>query len=85
MNIIKIHSGNESEMGFFMYVDATEIPGVIVKLPVDSGALCQGTRLLVTAWVCNLQSKSEGSIAADLGFTFKGITEKEMKREKRLF
>lgn len=73
----KIHSGNESEMGFFMYVDATEIPGVIVKLPVDSGALCQGTRLLVTAWVCNLQSKSEGSIAADLGFTFKGITEKE--------
>lgn len=44
---------------------------------MDSGALCQGTRLLVTAWVCNLQSKSEGSIAADLGFTFKGITEKE--------
>lgn len=64
----------DDEMGYFMYVDATEMPGVIVKLPVDSSALCQGTRLLVTAWVCNLQSKSLGSIAADLGFTFKGVS-----------
>ena len=40
----------DDEMGYFMYVDATEVPGVIVKLPVDSSALCQGTRLLVTAY-----------------------------------
>lgn len=62
----------DDEMGYFMYVDATEVPGVIVKLPVDS-SLCAGTRLLVTAWVCNLQSNTPGSIAADLGFTFKGV------------
>lgn len=72
----------DDEMGYFMYVDATEVPGVIVKLPVDSSALCQGTRLLVTAWVCNLQSNSPGSIAADLGFTFKGVSKN--KEEKIL-
>ncbi len=61
------------EMGFFMYVDATDVPGVITKLPLNE-RLCVGTRLLVTAWVCNLQAKSDLSIAADLGFTFKGVT-----------
>lgn len=66
--------GLPDEMGFFMYVDATDVPGVITKLPLNE-KLCVGTRLLVTAWVCNLQAKSNLSIAADLGFTFKGITE----------
>lgn len=59
--------------GYFMYVDATDIPGVIVKLPLNQ-KLCSDTRLLVTAWVCNLQSKKPtNNIAADIGFTFKGI------------
>lgn len=65
-----------TDWGYFMYVDATDIPGVIVRLPLHE-KLCSDTRLLVTAWVCNLQFKDEKATAADLGLTFKGVKGEE--------
>ena len=40
--------------GFFMYVDADEVPGLITKLPIGNITLCSQTQIVVTAWVCNL-------------------------------
>lgn len=61
------------KMGYFLYLDAIDEPGRIVSLPVEN-QLCKGTRLLVTAWVCNMEAKTSNSIAGDIGFTFKGFT-----------
>ena len=60
--------------GYFLYVDAADEPGVITKLKFSED-LCPNTRLLVTAWVCNLNSMQAGSLDADVGLTFKGIRE----------
>lgn len=63
------------KMGYFLYLDAIDEPGRIVSLPVNT-ELCSDTKLLVTAWVCNMESTSAtDAVAGDIGLTFKGITE----------
>lgn len=61
------------KMGYFLYLDATDEPGRIVSLPVST-ELCSDTKLLVTAWVCNMEGVRGTTITGDIGFTFKGIT-----------
>ena len=56
------------QSGYFMYLDATDEPGVITKIEIDE--LCPNTSLIVTAWVCDLTHSSDAS-HADVGFTFK--------------
>ncbi|WP_455636777.1 T9SS type A sorting domain-containing protein [Parabacteroides sp.] len=46
----RTHSKNENEYGYFYYVDASNEPGRIVRVPIE-GDVCRGTELLVTAWV----------------------------------
>lgn len=65
-------SGGE-ELGFFLYLDASDMPGVITKIKLD-GTLCPSTSLVFTAWVCDMASTSS-STHADIGFTLKGVDE----------
>ena len=57
--------------GFFLYLDATDDPGVIttIDLPND---LCSDTRLIVTAWVCDMAHRRTET-HADIGLTFIGV------------
>ncbi|MBC8600718.1 T9SS type A sorting domain-containing protein [Parabacteroides acidifaciens] len=58
--------------GFFMYVDATDEPGVITKMNISG--LCPHTSLIVSAWVCDLAHSNASDVAhADVGFTFKRV------------
>lgn len=60
----------EDGFGYFLYVDAADEAGVITKLKFNED-LCPNTRLLVTAWVCNLGGTY--GLSADVGLTFKGV------------
>ncbi len=55
--------------GHFLYLDATDEPGVITK--IDVGQLCKYTTLIVSAWVCDMVYLDSGAEKADVGFTFK--------------
>lgn len=44
-----------TKYGYFCYVDASQLPGRIVNVPIN-GRLCGGTELTVTAWVANMTS-----------------------------
>ena len=61
-----------SNMGYFLYLDATDEPGVITNMELTE-PLCPNTKLIVTAWVCDLAHSESGLAHADIGFTFKGI------------
>lgn len=63
--------GNQS--GYFMYIDATDDPGVITKISLKDQTLCANTSLIVSAWVCELAHYNERQNVsnADVGFTFK--------------
>jgi len=65
---LKEKSGNS--YGSFLYLDATDDPGVITKINV--GQLCRYTTLIVSAWICDMVY-SEGAEKADVGFTFKRL------------
>lgn len=60
---------NGQQSGYFMYVDASETPGVITKIPISG--LCPNTSLIVNAWVCDVTSGT-GRTPANIGFTLKG-------------
>ena len=45
----------QTKYGYFCYVDASQLPGRIVSVPIN-GRLCGGTELTVTAWVANMTS-----------------------------
>ena len=64
-------SGNAST--YHMYIDASDRPGVIARLPFDE-VLCSGTELFVSAWVKSAKYSSESTNAAML-FTLMGVTE----------
>lgn len=64
-----VDSGN-TQSGYFMYVDASEVPGVITQLPIDG--LCPNTSLIVNAWICDMSwQPGNGATQADVGFTLK--------------
>lgn len=58
------------QYGYFLYIDAADEAGVITTLTFDND-LCPNTRLIVSAWIANLNT-SGGSQDADVGFIFKG-------------
>lgn len=61
---------NGEQSGYFMYLDATDEPGIITKIDISN--LCPHTTLLVSAWICDL-AESTGVEHADVGFTLKRI------------
>ena len=65
-----------AQNGYFLYVDAADEAGVITSISLGKEALCPNTRIIVTAWVCNLKTTDEnvadGSVNADIGFILKG-------------
>ena len=76
----RTHEKDASKYGYFLYVDASDEPGVITKVNLEKEALCPNTRVVVSAWVCNLQTTDEnvpGALNADIGLTFKGVLGKE--------
>ena len=75
----RLHETDNSKYGYFFYLDAAEEPGIITKIDLGN-SLCPNTRIIVTAWVCNLQttdSNNDGSLNADIGLTFKGVLNDE--------
>lgn len=57
-----------TQSGYFMYIDASEIPGVITKIPISG--LCPNTSLIVNAWICEVTN--DNRTKANVGFTLKG-------------
>lgn len=56
------------ESGYFMYLDATDDPGIITTVQLEG--LCRNTSLAVSAWICDL-AESPSVEHADVGFTLK--------------
>lgn len=56
--------------GHFMYLDATDEPGVITKIDVKE--LCPHTTLIASAWICDMAHSADATMA-DVGFTFKRV------------
>lgn len=70
------HEQNPDEYGYFLYVDAAEKPGTLATLRLNND-LCPDTRILVTAWVANMQhtvGDASSCLPADIGLTFFGVT-----------
>ena len=61
---------NGTKSGYFMYLDATDEPGIITKIDITN--LCPRTTLLVSAWICDLAEKVEYE-HADIDFTLKRL------------
>ena len=61
---------------FFLYVDASDRPGVLARLPFDE-KLCSGSELFVTAWMKSagqgINSRGESSDDAAVLFTVMGV------------
>ena len=66
-----------AQNGYFLYVDAAEEAGTIASISLGKNALCPNTRIITTAWVCNLKTAdptvTNGSVNADIGFILKGV------------
>lgn len=72
----KTASTNNPESGYFMYMDASETPGVITKLPING--ICPNTALIVNAWICDMSWQNTSTVSlADVGFTLKRKNKKE--------
>ncbi|WP_455629466.1 hypothetical protein, partial [Parabacteroides sp.] len=57
--------------GYFLYLDAADDAGSIMTIPLPY-ELCSDTRIIVTAWICNMKGTKE-EVDADISFTFKGV------------
>lgn len=72
----KTASADNPESGYFMYMDASETPGVITKLPING--ICPNTALIVNAWICDMSWQTTTTVSlADVGFTLKRKNKKE--------
>ncbi len=70
-NLARPTEGLAKENGtYFIYVDASDRPGTIVRLPFEEN-LCQGSELFVTAWVKSSGTQTGNNDAALL-FTLMG-------------
>ena len=63
-------TSNHTQLGYFMYLDASDDPGTITNIPIED--LCPDTRLVVSAWICDMATP--GATEADVSFIFKGIS-----------
>lgn len=59
------------DYGYFFYLDATDEPGTVTDIQL--GNLCPDTRLVVSAWICDLAYVGGTPSHADVSFIFKGI------------
>lgn len=67
----KYYDTDGTQAGYFMYIDASNMPGTVARLRFTT-PLCAGTKLIVSAGICNLVSGS--STDGDVNFVFKGVT-----------
>lgn len=67
--------GGRNEDGYFLYVDASALPGKLVTLPFTQN-LCAGSELLVSAWVKSAGDNNENTDDAAMLFSVYGIDDK---------
>ena len=68
--------GGRNEDGYFLYVDASALPGKLVTLPFTQN-LCAGSELLVSAWVKSAGQNNENTDDAAMLFSIYGIDEND--------
>lgn len=64
--------GGRSSKGYFLYVDASNLPGKLVTLPFSQN-LCAGSELLVSAWVKSAGENNTSTDDAAMLFSIYGI------------
>ena len=64
--------GGRNEEGYFLYVDASNLPGKLVTLPFEE-ELCAGSELLISAWVKSAGEKANNTDDAAMLFSIYGI------------
>lgn len=64
--------GGKNADGFFIYVDASDLPGTVMTLPFQEN-LCRGTKLMVSAWVKSADENSDNSENSAMLFTIYGV------------
>lgn len=65
--------GGRNEDGYFLYVDASALPGKLVTLPFTQN-LCAGSELLVSAWVKSAGDNNENTDDAAMLFPYMALT-----------
>ena len=70
----KLMNSNEEESSFHLYVDASDRPGTIARLELPGG-LCNGSEIIVSAWVKSAASWEQGGNQDDASalFTIMGV------------
>ena len=64
--------GGRNSSGYFLYVDASNLPGKLVTLPFEE-ELCAGSELLISAWVKSAGEKANNTDDAAMLFSIYGI------------
>lgn len=64
--------GGRNDGGYFLYVDASNLPGKLVTLPFSQN-LCAGSELLVSAWVKSAGENNTSTDDAAMLFSIYGI------------
>ena len=67
--------GGRNSSGYFLYVDASNLPGKLVTLPFTQN-LCAGSELLVSAWVKSAGENNTSTDDAAMLFSVYGIDDK---------
>lgn len=63
------------KLGYFYYVDAANLPGRLVKIPLDQGTICANTGLLVNFWVNDMTGKGTANLPPNINMFFIGRKE----------
>ncbi len=64
--------GGRNSSGYFLYVDASNLPGKLVTLPFEE-KLCAGSELLISAWVKSAGQNETNTDDAAMLFSIYGI------------
>jgi len=64
--------GGRDSSGYFLYVDASNLPGKLVTLPFEE-ELCAGSELLISAWVKSAGQNLDNTDDAAMLFSIYGI------------
>lgn len=64
--------GGRNSSGYFLYVDASNLPGKLVTLPFEE-ELCAGSELLISAWVKSAGQNLDNTDDAAMLFSIYGI------------
>ncbi|MEE0528311.1 MAG: hypothetical protein UDG28_10025 [Prevotellamassilia sp.] len=72
-----LENSKDNNSTYFMYVDVSDRPGVIARLPFRD-KLCAGSEMMVTAWVKSAGQEGHDSNDAGLLFTVMGVKEQKV-------